>query len=142
MSDTSVSTRPVESDLRLVATLVYGLYLLAPFNGITALVGVVIAYVKRSDARGTIYESHFSNAIMVFWVSFVACILTMALILQTVFGMIALHDTGESMHEVIRSMPWLGPTIPGAMLLGAVFSVWLFYRVVRGLIHVLENKPY
>ena len=41
MSDTHVQATAPEADLRLMAALVYGLYLFSPFNGITAVVGLV-----------------------------------------------------------------------------------------------------
>jgi uncharacterized membrane protein len=144
MTDAHANTpaRPVESDLRLMAAMVYGLYLFTPFAGITALIGVVLAYVKRGDARGTVYESHFSNAITVFWVSFIACILFAALAVQAAFGFLVLSDHGESAHEIIRSVHWLIPAVPAFLLVGGLLWLWLFYRVVRGLIHVLEDRPY
>ncbi len=143
MSDTHVqATAAPEADLRLMAALVYGLYLFSPFTGITALVGVVIAYVKRGDARGTIYESHFSNAITVFWVSFVASMLMVAFVVQAALGMVVAHDNGDIAHAINQNIHWLIPAVPAFLLLGGLFCVWLFYRVIRGLIHALENKPY
>ena len=54
---------------RTWAILVWSLYL-ASFLTVffTAVVGVIIAYVKRDDLAGTIYESHMTSAIRSFWV--------------------------------------------------------------------------
>jgi uncharacterized membrane protein len=43
------------ADLRTFTIIVYALYLAAFCSGFTALIGVILAYVKRADARGTPY---------------------------------------------------------------------------------------
>ncbi|HEX2592983.1 MAG TPA: hypothetical protein VHL34_15900 [Rhizomicrobium sp.] len=164
MSDVPSNTapKPIEGDLRLVASLVYGLFLFSFFtHGLTALVGAVIAYVKRPDARGTIFESHFSNAITVFWVSVVFAILFTVAVIAGIAGMFSLfgpgfwhwhaHDWTAHMHAwqwqadgpaVPQSWwPLVGflPVVPLGFLL---YVVWYLYRVIRGLIHALDNKPY
>ena len=53
----------------------YCLNLLAPFNGLTGLASIIIAYLKRDDAKGTIYESHLTYQINTFWVGLVGCII-------------------------------------------------------------------
>src|SRR5678815_1373819 len=146
MSDTQVSPRPVTSDLRLVAALVYGLYLFAVCTGITAIVGVVIAYVKRGDARGTVYESHFSNAITVFWISFIACSVFVIAVAQAALGFLAYHNRFEDdsglAHFIIQNMPWIAAVVPVVWLGGAALFIWVLYRILRGLVRVLEDKPY
>ena len=47
--------------------LIYALYAASFLNGLTAIVGVVIAYVKRDEARGSWQESHFEWLIRTFW---------------------------------------------------------------------------
>jgi len=93
MSDTSVQSRAPESDFRLMAALVYGLMLFGIFNGFTAIVGVIVAYVKRGDARSTIYESHFQNAITVFWVGVFCAILFVLGAGAGIFGLFAAMGT-------------------------------------------------
>jgi uncharacterized membrane protein len=66
MSDAPQTPAADESSLRIFALIGYGLLLLACSNGFTAIAGVVIAYIKRAEARGTVYESHFSNMITAF----------------------------------------------------------------------------
>ncbi|MEJ0040968.1 MAG: hypothetical protein WDM81_01485 [Rhizomicrobium sp.] len=56
-------------DTRTLAIVVYGLYIGAVVTcGLAGLVGVILAYVKRDESRGTIWESHFDNAIQAFWI--------------------------------------------------------------------------
>ena len=45
---------PANGNLRSLAMICYVLFLVAWVNGITALIGVIIAYVKRGDAAGTV----------------------------------------------------------------------------------------
>jgi uncharacterized membrane protein len=101
-------------NLRTITIIVYALYLAAMCNGVTAIVGLILAYVKRKEALGTIYESHLDNAIEIFWVGLVlglACIPLFFL-----FGL-------------------------GALIMAALF-VWLIYRVVKGLVHAIDGKAY
>ena len=44
--------------------IIYGLYALSLVTaGCAALIGVILAYVKRDDMRGTIYENHITYLI-------------------------------------------------------------------------------
>jgi len=101
------------SETRTLALIVYALYLLAFCNGITAVIGVVIAYIKRDESRGTIWGSHFENQINAFWAAlilFVVGILTSWLIIG-IFVMIAA-------------------------------GIYFLYRSLRGLIRAVESQPY
>ena len=60
------SEAPDMASLRTIVMLCYVLFLIACVSGVTAIAGVIIAYVKRHDAVGTIWESHFNNLILVF----------------------------------------------------------------------------
>ena len=80
MTETShhaIATR--EDSARTMAIIVYLLYLAALINGLTAIIGVILAYVKRDESRGTVYESHFSNAIEVFWIYLVGMLVAVPL---------------------------------------------------------------
>lgn len=101
-------TEPV----RNLALVVHGLYAVGLFVGITALVGVVIAYLKRADAAGTIYESHFTYAIRTFWIGFV------------------IFFVGWILSFVLIGLPIL--------LFG---WVWTIIRVVRAFLAWNEHKP-
>lgn len=114
MTESHVSSD--RSDLesaRTVSIIVYGLYLAALINGLTAIVGVILAYVKRDDVRGTIYESHLDNAIEVFWVSLILSILAVLTI-------------------------WFGV---GIVIFIGLF-VWFVYRTVKGLVRAIDARPY
>jgi uncharacterized membrane protein len=57
------------SDTGTRAKIVWGLYILSVLNGITAIIGVVLAYAWRDTAPGDPLNSHFGKAIRVFWIS-------------------------------------------------------------------------
>jgi uncharacterized membrane protein len=101
--------------LRTYSIVVYVLYLLAiPSIFSTVLLGVILAYIKRDQARGTAFESHFTNAIDVFWVSLVV-------------GIVA---------TILWPLFFLGGIIH------AVLFVWALYRTVKGLLRAIEWQPY
>ena len=97
--------------LKNVTLVVYGLQALSFFFGGPALIGLIINYVKRDDARGTLYESHFNWQIRTFWWGLAWFALGCILVIVGV-GLIILFAT------------W----------------VWVIYRVVKGWLKLIEGK--
>jgi uncharacterized membrane protein len=101
--------------LRTYSIVIYVLYLLAaPSIFSTMLIGVVIAYLKRGEARGTLFESHFANAVEIFW-------------LALAVGLVAL---------VLWPLFFLGALIHAALFL------LVLYRTVKGLMRAIAWRPY
>jgi len=122
------------SDVRSLAIVCYVLFLLAFTNGLTAIVGVVLAHIKRGETLGTIWESHFANLIHVFW---------LGVVFWVVFICAGLAWLAGSWHAVIMDdfpLPIFAMPLLGLAFLGYV--VWYLYRVVRGLLRALESKAY
>ncbi len=94
-----------------VALVVYVLYALSFLYGITAIAGVVIAYIKRDDVRGTWLESHFDWQIRTFWWG----------LLWTVVGVV------------------LALVAVGFLILFAVW-IWAIYRVVKGWLRLNDGR--
>ncbi|MFW5734221.1 MAG: DUF4870 family protein [Oceanidesulfovibrio sp.] len=101
-----------ERSLRNVTMIVYALYALSFFAGVTLLIGVVVAYVKRSDALSTIYHSHMSYLIRTFW-----------------------WTLGLSLVGVLTLFIGLGVLI----LLGVY--VYLVVRLVMGFVKLWDRRP-
>src|ERR1700748_1888553 len=99
----------------------YGLLLIAPGSGgVTALVGVILAHLRLDGARGGLYESHYRNLILVFWVW-----LAVALIL------LALAFTGAA-GLVVSLLAWPEQNFPvGRMLLST--ALWSVCGVLAGI---------
>src|SRR3546814_21180523 len=67
-----------ENSLRTIALVIYGCMALGIFTGgLTSIVAVILAYVKRGDATGTIYQGHMTWVISTFWVGLAVSILGM-----------------------------------------------------------------
>ena len=95
------------------ALIVYILQAVAPiFGGITFVIAIVLNYIKRVDVVDTLAESHFVWQMRTFWVS-VLCGIVGGVTL--VFGL-------------------------GVLILFAN-SIWLIYRVVKGLVYLNDNRP-
>ena len=99
--------------LRTITQVVYALQALSFFFGITALVGLIINYVKRDDAAGTVFESHFDWQIRTFWWGLLWGVLGGILILALGLGFVVLF------------VAW----------------IWAIYRVVKGWLKLTEGRP-
>ena len=92
--------------------------------GWPSLIGIVITYVKRAEARGTWLESHLRRQIFTFWIAFAAgcAVLLMGamLFVLTVVGPNSSAETRMAGGFAVWAAAWT--------LLGA----WVLYRVIRG----------
>ena len=95
---------------------IYACYAIGFFVGVTWLVGIILAYVKRDDARGTWMQSHFSWQIRTFWWSLVWCL---------VGGLFAITVIGLVIAWPLWIVAWL----------------WALYRVIKGWIRLNDGKP-
>lgn len=91
--------------------LVYLLYFAGFIVGITSLIGVVVAYLKRGDAD-SVAASHFTYQIRTFWIGFLFIILSTLLMVVAIgfFTMLA----------------WV---------------LWAIIRSVKGFMLISEGKP-
>jgi uncharacterized membrane protein len=114
MRDVSAAaTSDAERNMRTIVLVVYGLYFLSMIGGFTSIIGVIIAHIKKGDAAGTVYASHFSNQIKIFWVG---------LVLGLVGVVLAFVGIG-----------WL--------ILFAV-AIWFLYRAIKGFLRAIDGKAY
>jgi uncharacterized membrane protein len=104
----------------VVGLLSSGFHVIAPLMGVIGIAGVIVAYVKRGDAVGTWVASHLRWLIRTFWFS----------LLWATIGWIVLLTLGLIL---------IG--IPIAMLIWAVTSIWVLYRVIRGYLLFNDSKP-
>jgi uncharacterized membrane protein len=111
--DAGTAKSPEElAGLKSITMVVYALQALSFLWGITAIVGVIINYVKRDDVRGTVYESHFDWQIRTFWWG----------LLWAIVGLL------------------LAIFLVGFAIMFAAW-IWAIYRVVKGWLKLSEGKP-
>lgn len=133
-----MSEAPVRGDIRAIVLIAYVLYLLAVVNGITLLVGAILLYVKRDEARGTMWDGHVRNLLQVFWVVVAVTVFLVAIILSlVVFGLVATNG-----HPPDSLLGGLFVLVPLLWLIVAGLTIWFFYRTIRGFIRALDGKAY
>jgi uncharacterized membrane protein len=141
MSDNPPTSTPAQSaaNLRSLAIAGYILFLLALFNGLTAIAGVLLAYIKRDDARGTIWFGHFENMISVFWVMLLGAFVALLLHLLLFPISLGLLLSGQFLWTAISlaSLPVLL-----TLAIWPILFIWFLYRMIRGLLHASDNRPY
>lgn len=104
---------------RLGAALVYGLYLLSiPSAASFALVGVILAYVVRGDARG-VARSHIESQIGLWWTAF-----WWAVAIAVITGIAFLFNI--TVIGLIIGIPlWIAASF-------AAFCVFIWFTVMSG----------
>lgn len=83
--------------------------------GWPSIIGVILNYVKRSDAAGTFLDSHFRWQIRTFWLA----------LLWVVIG-------------VIPFVTFIG--IPIAWAIWIATGIWVIYRIARGWLALAEGR--
>ncbi|ANA34877.1 DUF4870 family protein [Ralstonia mannitolilytica] len=100
--------------LRRLTHILYALYAIFWLTGgITALIAIIIDYVKRDDVRGTLYESHFRWQIRSFW----WCVL---------WGVVGV---------LLIPLAFIGFAVLW------VLGIWMLYRIVKGWLYLNDSKP-
>ena len=125
MTDASAVTPRAEED-KILPAVVYGLYLLGFTNGLTFVVGLIVAYVNR-DQAGPINESHYTFAIRTFWLSIAWFLIGLALVL-----------VGIPLSLVLVGIPVL---FVGGTILCAI-SLWFVARCVVGIYYLVRGEAY
>jgi uncharacterized membrane protein len=100
------------ASLKTLSTVIYALYALSLFFGVTAIVAIVLNYIKREEVQGTWLESHFSWQIRTFW-----------------WGLVWL---------VVGAITWI--ILIGWAVWG-VACIWFIYRIAKGWLNLNDNKP-
>jgi uncharacterized membrane protein len=129
VNDVPVEGRTLEG-LKAWTHVIYGLHAFSVVAGIItpafivtafllgwpSIVAVILNYVKRSEAEGTFLQSHFSWQIRTFWFAVMWCL-----------------------AGLLFWITFIG--IPVAFVLWIGTGIWVAYRVIRGWIALLDNKP-
>jgi len=108
----NVAIKEPEQSAITLTTVIYALYAASYFVGVTAIVAIVMNYVKKDDVAGTFLESHFRWQIRTFWFG----------VLWGVLGTIT----------VMFIVGWFVLIANG---------IWIIYRIVKGWLRLNDGKP-
>jgi len=92
------------------------LVLTAFVSGWPSIIAVILNYVLRADVRGTYLESHFRWQIRTFWIALMWLLLALIFVVTFV-------------------------GIPFAIIIAWIAGLWVLYRIVRGLLRLLDRQP-
>ena len=100
-----------------LAGLIGTMFIVTAFlTGWPSLIAVILNYVKRSDVRGTFLDSHFSWQIRTFWFALLWTVVALGLAITIVL-------------------------IPVAWGVAFAAGVWVLYRIVRGWLALISERP-
>lgn len=110
-----VPNERVES-LRKITIFDYALHIASPIISMMSLtiIALIINYVKRDDARGTVYESHMNWMISTCW-----------------WTLLWLVITGTLAFITLTLLAWT-MVIP---------ILWYLYRMIKGLLRAMDEQP-
>jgi uncharacterized membrane protein len=113
----SPQSGPSESLIQ-ITHVTYALYALGLLTaGVIAIAGLIIAYIKADDAKGTYLEAHYSWLIRTFWWGLGWTLLVWLFVIVTIgIGLI---------------VAWL--------FWGAIW-IWVAYRIIRGWLRLTEKR--
>jgi uncharacterized membrane protein len=106
------------------AVVVWGLYLASFLFGLTWIVGLAIAYVKRDQLKGTLWEGHMTYAIRTAWLALGWGVSGVALLIVSLFALIPI-------------LAFAGFLI--FLMLGFI-PIWFFVRSLLGLMKALAEE--
>jgi uncharacterized membrane protein len=121
---TPATTKPLNSNVLMFAHIIYGIFAFSAISAATfvgllvsfvGFVGVIMAHVFKSDAKGTWLESHYEWLIKTFWWSF-AIGLVGWIFAVTIVGIVV------------------------AVPIWAILFVWTAYRLIRGWMNLFREK--
>ena len=111
---------------RTMPAVAYGLYLLGIANGLTILLGLILAYAQRGGA-GPRMRSHYTFLIRTCW---------LWLAWAAIGGLCIL--VGGPLSLILIGLPLFGL---GLLIIGLV-HIWFALRAIVGVIYLARDEPY
>lgn len=114
-SDQAYAINEAQND-RVLLHVCYGLLVGGFFSaGITSLIAVILAYIKRHPEEAYTF-SHLTWIIRSFWIAFIGTVVATLLFLTVLL-------------------------IPLAALLGGIMMIWNVIRIAKGWLRLLDKRP-
>ena len=126
MSDYTLVEPAAASEDRTLPAIAYALYILAFSNGLTAIIGLILASANRASA-GPRMASHYRFLINTFW---------MGIGWALIGGVLLLF--GVPLSLVLVGIPF---AILGGVILG-LLSVWFLVRCILGAYYLAQGVAY
>jgi uncharacterized membrane protein len=117
---------PEANENRIMPAVVYALYLIGLVNGLTILVGLIIAYANR-DGAGPRAESHYIFQIRTFWTAIALWVIGAVLIFW-----------GIPLSFILVGVPLL---VVGGLIFGCV-HIWFALRCILGAVYLARDEAY
>lgn len=102
--------------LRKVCLADYALHIVGVLAsaGVLSVIALIVNYIKRDDAVGTIYESHMNWMIRTFW---------WTLVWLVPAGLVAVLSLG--LLSIVLAVP----------------VIWFLYRMIKGVLWLNDSRP-
>jgi uncharacterized membrane protein len=126
MSEPPTSPPAPPAEDRVLPAIVYVLFLIGPSNGLTMLIGLILAYASIGAAGPKVW-SHYVFLIRTFWTTVVWAVLG---------GMVV--ALGGLLAFLLIGFPIMGL---GALIIGAA-GLWFFIRTVVGVVYLAQDQAY
>lgn len=111
---------------RTMPALVYALYLIGLVNGLTILIGLLVAYANR-DAANPRAESHYIFQIRTFWLTIALWVIGAVLIFW-----------GIPLSFILIGVPLV---VMGGLMFGCV-HIWFAVRCILGIVYLARDEAY
>ncbi len=109
--------------------MVYIIFVVSLFlSTLVAVIGVVYAYVRRGDFKGTLYESHLNYLIRLFWWQLA---LSLVPLLMVAYGLV--------WPLLLDQLPRWGWTF-GAMACAGLIMLWFLVKLLLGLVRLQDGR--
>jgi uncharacterized membrane protein len=92
--------------------LVYILYLASVLVGVTALVGLVLAYINRPQASGSWTESHYTYQIRTFWIGLLYVLISVILMAVLIGFFLILAVLVWAVLRCVKGLQWAAAGTP------------------------------
>lgn len=130
---------PSSHDFTLLG-ITYGLYGIGLFLMWPALIGLVMAYVKRHDVPALL-SSHYRWLIHTFWWWLAAWSVVIGAMLVVIVPN-ALEIEVAMRTQQYFNIPWelIGAVVFGCLAIAIVW-LWVVYRLIRGAVRLSDGQP-
>jgi len=126
-----------EQAAKKLTTLIYALHAAGILTGgLTAVVAIIMIYIKKDEVAGTFLESHFTWQKRTFWYGSLGVLGGSVIVSIASMAAAAIGAwIGNFLGTVIIFFAFLLWIVPFAV------GIWWLYRLIKGYLNLNDNKP-